>query len=313
MAKNELLKFASGDKPNLVPFSEWEANPSVKTGFQAGIAKSAELNRVFAQGALAAHTLGEFVVEMAKENVSLETDLYKSFKKALGAYVNANLADHVVTEAKLATSIDASKFTLKIRTVSTSERKRTTFKAGELVMDNEENRLYMGDGATAGGVAVGAGGGAPTGMVAMFHASQPPEGWLLCNGASVKQKDYADLFAVIGTTYGKGSGSDTFNLPNLNHRFLEGTTSSSEVGKYVEAGLPNITGYFCDYYNVCNNCASNYGGAFNRESSHSARGGSGDLRGYSAIHLDASKDDNHYGGSSTVQPASARLLPCVKI
>ena len=155
MAKNELLKFAYGDKPNLVPFSEWEANPSVKTGFQAGIAKSAELNRVFAQGALAANALGEFVVEMTKEDVSLETDLYKAFKKALGAYVNANLADHVVTEAKLATSIDASKFTLKMRTLTTSERQRSTYEAGEIIVDSDEKKLYVGDGTTKGGVRVG--------------------------------------------------------------------------------------------------------------------------------------------------------------
>lgn len=312
MAKNELLKFAYGDRPNLVPFSEWEANPSVKTGFQAGIAKSAELNRVFAQGALAAHTLGEFVVELAKENVSLETDLYKSFKKALGAYVNANLADHVITEAKLATSIDASKFTLKIRTVTTTERKRTTFNVGELVMDKEENRLYMGDGETSGGRPVGSGGGSPTGMIAMFHASQPPEGWLLCNGASVKQRDYPDLFAVIGTTYGTGSGSDTFNLPNLNHRFLEGTTSSSEVGKMVEAGLPNITGLTRSIL-----CAQLYpgegdeGAMYLQEGQHS-RASATNVVPMPRVGIDASRSSGVYGASMTVQPSALRLLPCIK-
>lgn len=80
----------------------------------------------------------------------------------------------------------------------------------------------------------------PTGMISAFHTV--PEGWLQCNGAAVSRTTYAALFAVIGTKYGSGNGSTTFNLPNLHHKFIEGTTTSSEVGKSVAAGLPNITG-----------------------------------------------------------------------
>lgn len=79
----------------------------------------------------------------------------------------------------------------------------------------------------------------PTGAVMFFHATTPPEGWLLCNGQPVSRSTYAALFSVIGTKYGAGDGSTTFNLPNLHHRFLEGTTTTSEVGNSVAAGLPN--------------------------------------------------------------------------
>ena len=82
----------------------------------------------------------------------------------------------------------------------------------------------------------------PTGMISAFN--NVPEGWLQCNGAAVSRTTYAALFAVIGTKYGSGDGSTTFNLPNLHHKFIEGTNTQSEVGQSVSAGLPNITGTF---------------------------------------------------------------------
>lgn len=52
-----------------------------------------------------------------------------------------------------------------------------------------------------------------------------PSGWLLCIGVAVSRTTYADLFAVIGTTFGVGDGSTTFNLPNLIARFARGISS----------------------------------------------------------------------------------------
>ena len=82
----------------------------------------------------------------------------------------------------------------------------------------------------------------PTGMISAFN--NVPEGWLQCNGAAVSRTTYAALFSVIGTKYGSGDGSTTFNLPNLHHKFIEGTNTTSEVGQSVSAGLPNISGTF---------------------------------------------------------------------
>lgn len=53
------------------------------------------------------------------------------------------------------------------------------------------------------------------GHVAAFAKTTPPTGWLLCNGAAVSRTTYADLFAVVGTTFGSGDGSTTFNLPTI--------------------------------------------------------------------------------------------------
>lgn len=62
----------------------------------------------------------------------------------------------------------------------------------------------------------------PAGLVAAFAANSPPYGWLECNGAAVSRSAYATLFASIGTTFGNGNGSTTFNLPDLRGEFLRG-------------------------------------------------------------------------------------------
>ncbi|AAQ58020.1 tail fiber protein [Chromobacterium violaceum] len=61
-----------------------------------------------------------------------------------------------------------------------------------------------------------------TGQVAFFAMSAPPLGWLKANGAAVSRKDYPSLFAALGTYYGAGDGSTTFNLPDLRGEFVRG-------------------------------------------------------------------------------------------
>lgn len=81
----------------------------------------------------------------------------------------------------------------------------------------------------------------PIGTVIYYLGAEIPDGYLLTNGASVSKTDFSDLYDVIGDKFGNVD-STHFNLPNTHHRFLEGTTTLSEVGTYVEAGVPNIPG-----------------------------------------------------------------------
>ena len=69
-----------------------------------------------------------------------------------------------------------------------------------------------------------------TGVVQLFAGSTAPSGWLICNGQAVSRITYAALFAVIGTTYGAGNGSTTFNLPNLVNRTVRGSNSLGKTG-----------------------------------------------------------------------------------
>lgn len=174
--------------------------------------------------------------------------------------------------------------------------------------DQIATTAFVNDAVSSGGA------GCPTGMIAFFHATTPPDGWLPCNGQNVSRTTYANLFAVIGTTYGSGDGSTTFKLPNLHHRFLEGTTTASEVGDYVEAGLPNITGSFTVY--------TAYAPKENKNAASGAfRLGDGGGQGESYVlagtrpkwDLSAARSSSLYGRSSSVQPPSLRILPCIKL
>ena len=58
----------------------------------------------------------------------------------------------------------------------------------------------------------------PVGVMHGYAGATAPEGWLLCYGQAVSRTAYADLFTVIGTTYGSGDGSTTFNIPDRRGR-----------------------------------------------------------------------------------------------
>lgn len=152
----------------------------------------------------------------------------------------------------------------------------------------------------------------PTGMISAFHTV--PEGWLQCNGAAVSRTTYAALFAVIGTKYGSGDGSTTFNLPNLHHRFIEGTNTTSEVGQSVSAGLPNIRGEGDWVYGGYASKGKFTGAMYHvsLQNSCGATGGEDYYLGKPGIGIDASRSSSTYGNASTVQPSSVRLNLCVK-
>lgn len=65
----------------------------------------------------------------------------------------------------------------------------------------------------------------PPGSMMMWPTDTPPTGWILCDGSEISRTIYAELFATIGTTYGNGDGSTTFNLPDLRGRFPLGKDS----------------------------------------------------------------------------------------
>lgn len=62
----------------------------------------------------------------------------------------------------------------------------------------------------------------PAGVVLPYAVATAPTGWLLCDGSAVSRTTYAALFSAIGTTYGSGDGSTTFNLPSAGDRVIAG-------------------------------------------------------------------------------------------
>ena len=149
----------------------------------------------------------------------------------------------------------------------------------------------------------------PVGTVAYAH--EVPTGWLQCNGAEVSRTTYARLFRKIGTKYGAGNGSTTFNLPDLQHRVLEGTNTTSEVAQKVEAGLPDITGFQHTWGWIANSSCSGalYPGG---NVGHPQQGVESSDTTYDTIFLAASRANGIHGKSDTVQPSSLRLMPIIK-
>ncbi len=70
----------------------------------------------------------------------------------------------------------------------------------------------------------------PTGSIVPYAGSAAPDGFLLCDGSAVSRTTYAALFTVIGTTFGAGNGTTTFNLPNTQGVFLRGAGSQAISG-----------------------------------------------------------------------------------
>jgi microcystin-dependent protein len=78
----------------------------------------------------------------------------------------------------------------------------------------------------------------PTGGMVMWGTASAPTGYLLCNGSAVSRSTYSALFAVIGTAFGSGDGSTTFNLPDFRDRFPVGagtTYSANSTGGSKDA------------------------------------------------------------------------------
>jgi microcystin-dependent protein len=68
------------------------------------------------------------------------------------------------------------------------------------------------------------------GSIYMFAGAVAPSGYAVCDGTAVSRSTYAELFGIIGTTYGAGDGSTTFNLPDLSGRVPLGVSTAMLLG-----------------------------------------------------------------------------------
>jgi microcystin-dependent protein len=123
----------------------------------------------------------------------------------------AKIADSNVTNAKLASGIDASKLTTGTLPIARIADEGVT--TSKLATATQQFLV-------------------PTGAIQAFAMGSAPSGWLACDGQEVSRSTYSALFAAIGTTWGSGNGSTTFNVPNLLDRFLRhaGPNYSGSVG-----------------------------------------------------------------------------------
>lgn len=93
------------------------------------------------------------------------------------------------------------------------------YETGATYLDYNDERITTGGGMPTGDTF-------PIGAITSYAGNTAPTNWLICDGSAISRTTYADLFDAIGTTYGVGDGSTTFNLPNLKGRVITGLDSS---------------------------------------------------------------------------------------
>ena len=126
-------------------------------------------------------------------------------------------------------------------------------------------------------------------------------------GANVSRETYADLFAVIGTTFGSGDGSTTFNLPDLRDRYIIGANTNA-LGTQIAEQLPNITGKSAPLFMF----SGSPSGAFYAEEGETQRNdGTNNIR-HRYLGFNANRSNPIYTDNGHVYPLSLALLPCIK-
>jgi microcystin-dependent protein len=108
-------------------------------------------------------------------------------------------------------------------------------------MANYEATKYDFSGASLTGIE-----GVNTGLIVPWGNNSTPSGFLDCDGTAVSRSTYANLFAVVGTTYGAGDGSTTFNVPDLADKVVVGRSPTkalaSSGGANAVTNTGNVTG-----------------------------------------------------------------------
>ena len=179
-----------------------------------------------------------------------------------------------------------------------------TQSANGLMSDADKKKL---DGIAAGADSI------PVGTIIYYTNKTVPANFLICNGGAVSRTTYATLFGIIGTTFGAGNGSSTFNVPNLIDRFPQGNATPGTV---KAAGLPNIVAsvngvIFSDYHNSGAFSTANPPGDFEGSSGNVAYQNPGGFY-RQQLNFSAKSSNSIYGNSSTVQPPALTLVPCIR-
>jgi hypothetical protein len=157
-------------------------------------------------------------------------------------------------------------------------------------------------------------------IISMAADSLPPGGWLICHGQAVSRTTYAKLFAAIGTTYGEGDGSTTFNVPSTVNKVIMGAVST-DFGKSKASALPDIKGVIStrkdastsDYYGSITSASGAFSiakGTYSGENAGIKTEGSS--YGLDTISFNASNSNSIYGTSTIVQPPALMIRHYIK-
>jgi phage-related tail fiber protein len=155
------------------------------------------------------------------------------------------------------------------------------------------------------------------GQVVFVAMTTAPSGYLKANGAAVSRSTFSDLFTAIGTTYGAGDGSTTFNLPDLRGEFLRGWDDGRGVDSGRSFGTAQADAFQnhghqmqfssagpVDQWSVDSNAGTSFG-----------RGANGGGNNYGTMNIRGPKEEGGAGTprtASETRPRNVALLACIK-
>lgn len=148
------------------------------------------------------------------------------------------------------------------------------------------------------------------GFVHFYAATAVPNRYLICNGAAISRTTYAKLFAKIGTVFGAGNGSTTFNLPDLRGHFIRafdanrGIDNGREFGSVQDCAIENITGSALGFFKT----GGGFTGALYYSVPYNLQPGSGSSIGYQELNIDASRVVRT---ASETRPINTALYACI--
>lgn len=134
------------------------------------------------------------------------------------------------------------------------------------------------------------------GKIVFFAKNTAPDGYLKCNGAAVSRTTYATLFAAIGTTFGAGNGSTTFNLPDLRGEFLRCWDDSRGVDSGRVFGSFQDQAYLSHTHNATGHANLSYGF----------------ISGGGNAYFNDSTTATSASGETETRPRNRALLACIK-
>jgi len=151
-----------------------------------------------------------------------------------------------------------------------------------------------------------AGGGVPTGTVIYHAANTPPTDFIKANGAAISRTTYSDLFTSIGTTFGVGDGSTTFNVPDLRGEFPRGWDDSRGIDSGRAFGSSQTDEFEAHYHLMQSSGGSQINGGVTTYPFGMA------YNSYYGTGAYDSKRSQTVGGAAETRPRNIALLACIK-
>lgn len=173
---------------------------------------------IYADGAGAGAQVSDFTAKVSIDATTLKID---------GTEVTATASEINLLDGSVANTVVNDKAVIygsSGQITGTTINASTELQIGGVAITATAAELNYTDGVTSNiqSQIDNIGGTLPSGSLVPYAGSSAPSGFLLCYGQEVSRSTYADLFSAIGTTYGVGDGSTTFNIPDLRGRTVAG-------------------------------------------------------------------------------------------